>query len=265
MAHYVAKRVSEDFAIDGDVRKAPWSSALWSGAFVDMASGERPRLETRSAILWSDERLYVAFWAEEPQVEAEITQRDDLIFLENDLELFIDGGDCYYEFEINALGTIYEVFFIWRDSFPNAEKFPVQIFNPLSPDAFTFAGDYDRSGASFWRGTHPRGVRWAFRGFDMPGLDSAVKVYGAINDGSVRDEGWGVEISIPWGSLKPLANGRSLPPISGDIWKFFLGRFQKEFKDGVEVAPHPASSLTSHGVYDTHQPEKWAEIEFEDS
>jgi hypothetical protein len=24
------------------------------------------------------------------------TERDSLIFLDNDLELFIDGGDCYY-------------------------------------------------------------------------------------------------------------------------------------------------------------------------
>jgi hypothetical protein len=27
--------------------------------------------------------------------------------MENDVEVFIDGGDCYYEFEINARGTIY--------------------------------------------------------------------------------------------------------------------------------------------------------------
>jgi hypothetical protein len=48
-------------------------------------------------------------------VRASLTERDSLIFRENDLELFIHGGDCYYE--VNALGTVYEVFFVWKDAF----------------------------------------------------------------------------------------------------------------------------------------------------
>jgi len=53
-----------------------------------------------------------------------------LIFRENDVEVFIDGGDCYYEFEINALGTIYEVFFIWQDAYKRGGRFDV-------PECFT--------------------------------------------------------------------------------------------------------------------------------
>jgi len=41
-----------------------------------------------------------------------------------------------------------------------------------------------------------------------------------------------------------------------------LGRFQKLMLSGKEVQPHPAMVLTSHGIYDTHQPEKWSTIEF---
>ena len=74
-------------------------------------------LDTRAAALWDDEALYIAFWIEEPFVEARLTQRDSTIFQENDVEVFIDGGDCYYEFEINALNTVYEVFFIWKDAY----------------------------------------------------------------------------------------------------------------------------------------------------
>ena len=76
------------------------------------------------------------------------------------------------------------------------------------------------------------------------------------------DVGWTLEIAIPWESLVHLADERSLPPVDGDTWKIFLGRFQKKFVDGVEVTPHPASSLRSHGVYDTHLPEEWSEITF---
>ena len=263
MSDYTAQKIGFDFQVDGDLSKSAWAGAVWSKPFVDIASGEPAEFETRSSILWSDERLYVAFKAEEPNLQASLTARDSLIFLENDVELFIDGGDSYYELELNALNTIYEVFFIWRDSYPNPAKFPPELFDISSPDSYTFGGDYDRTGSSFWLGTHPRGTRWAFRGFDMPGLETAVSLQGSLNDPLSKDEGWSAEISIPWGSLAPLANGRSLPPKNGDSWKFFLGRFDKKVVDGVEVSPHPASSLRSHGVYDTHQPEEWSEVTFE--
>lgn len=49
-------------------------------------------------------------------------ERDALLFFENDLEVFIDGGDSYYELESNAKGTIYEVFYIWRDAYTRSGK-----------------------------------------------------------------------------------------------------------------------------------------------
>ena len=262
MSDYQAKKIDSDFEIDGDISKSIWSSALWSKPFVDMATGEKAEYETRVAILWSEAKLYIAFQAEEPNLEAKLTERDSLIFLENDLEIFIDGGDAYYELEFNALNTIYEVFFIWRPALENREKFPAETFDISASDVYTFGGDYDRTGASFWVGTHPRGVRWAFRGYDMPGLQTAVALQGTLNDPSSLDQGWSAEVAIPWESLRYLANGRSLPPADGDIWRIFLGRFQKKIVDGVEISPHPASSLRSHGVYDTHMPEEWSEITF---
>ncbi len=259
---YVAKKIASDFEIDGKVDKEVWKSAKWSAPFVDMVSGEQADYQTRSAILWSAERLYIAMRAEEPNIQAEITERDSLIFLENDLELFIDGGDAYYELEVNARNTIYEVFFIWREALKNRERFPLETFDLNAPDVYTFAGDYDRTGPSFWIGTHPRGVRWAFKGFDMPGLETAVTLQGSLNDPSSKDESWSLEIAIPWQSLKFLANGRQLPPVSGDSWRLFLGRFDKKIVDGKEISPHPASALRAHGVYDTHLPEEWSVIEF---
>ena len=107
MSDYIARKINFDFKVDGDLSKQVWAGAAWSKPFVDMASGEPAEFETTSSILWSDERLYVAFKAEEPNLQAALTERDSLIFLENDLELFIDGGDSYYELELNALNTIY--------------------------------------------------------------------------------------------------------------------------------------------------------------
>jgi len=253
-ADYIAKKIEENIVIDGNIEKKIWQEAKWSNRFVDMVSGDLGMYNTQSAILWNDRYLYFAFQAEEPFVDARLTKRDSIIFQENDLEIFIDG--------VNAANTIYEVFFIWKDAYKKGGQFDIPQFDVHQKEAYTFGGDYDRTGASFWKGTHPRGVRWAFTNFDMQGLETAVKIDGTLNDNSDIDKGWSLEIAIPWNSLKILANGRLVPPLNGDTWSMFLGRFQKLMLSGKEIQPHPAMALNSHGIYDTHMPSKWSIIQF---
>ncbi len=259
---YTAKKIASSITIDGNVNKEPWLSATWSKRFVDMVNAQPGMYNTQTALLWNEDYLYIAFIVEEPFVEATLTERDSIIFLENDLELFIDGGDCYYELEVNAVGTIYEVFFIWRDAYTKGSRFDIPMFDVHHPQAYTFGGDYDRTGASFWKGTHPRGIRWAFTDFDMRGLQVGTAIDGTLNNNSDIDKGWSLEIAVPWKSLELLANGKNIPPANGDIWNMFLGRFQKIMAGGKEVTPHPAMALNSHGIYDTHLPDKWSRIEF---
>ncbi|MEM8522998.1 MAG: carbohydrate-binding family 9-like protein [Bacteroidota bacterium] len=259
---YIAQKVNTSIVIDGNIKKSIWQQATWSKRFVDMVTGDAGMYNTQVAILWNETHLYFAFEAEEPFVEAKLTKRDSIIFQENDLEIFIDGEDCYYELEVNALNTVYEVFFIWKDAYTKDSKFDIPQFDVHQDQAYTFGGDYDRTGATFWKGTHPRGIRWAFTNYDLPGLETAVQVDGTLNDNSDIDKGWSLEVGIPWKSLELLANGRSLPPQNGDIWRMFLGRFQKLMVSGKEVQPHPAMALNSHDIYDTHLPDKWSRIEF---
>jgi len=259
---YIARKIDGNIVVDGNIKKEAWQSATWSNRFVDMVTGDPGMYNTRSAILWNNSYIYFAFEAEEPFLEARLTDRDSIIFLENDLELLIDGRDCYYELEVNAANTVYEVFFIWKDAFKKGGIYDLPQFDVHHPQAYTFGGDYDRSGASFWKGRHPRGIRWAFTNFDMPGLVTAVQLDGTLNDNKDIDKGWNLEIAIPWTSLALLANGRSVPPSEGDTWNMFLGRFQKLMVGGQEVSPHPAMAMTSHGVYDTHLPDKWSRVMF---
>lgn len=261
-ADYLAKKITTPINVDGNIKKQVWQEATWSKRFVDMVTGSPGIYNTQAAILWNNEHLYIAFEAEEPFVEAHLTERDSIIFLENDLEVFIDGGDCYYELEVNAANTIYEVFFIWKDAYKKGSRFDIPQFDVHQDQAYTFGGDYDRTGASFWKGTHPRGIRWAFTSYNLPGLQTAVQVDGVLNDNAYVDKGWSLEIGIPWSSLTLLANGRSLPPTDGDCWNIFLGRFQKLMVSGKEVQPHPAMVLSSHGIYDTHLPKKWSQVQF---
>jgi hypothetical protein len=262
VAHYTCYRTRESLAVDGRLAEASWQRAPQSPRFVDMVTGQPAIFDTRAAALWDDRNLYIGFWIEEPFVEAALTERDSLIFLENDVEVFIDGGDCYFEFEINALGTIYEVFFIWRDAYRRGGKFDTPEFDLLARQALSFGGNYDRSGWNFWKGTHPRGVRWAFLDWDFPGLRSAVRVDGKINDRSVVDRGWRVELAFPWAGMQWLANGRSLPPKDGDVWSIFFGRFEKLEVGGALPQPQPAWCWNKHGTLDTHLPECFTRVHF---
>ena len=262
IAHYTSRKITGPVEINGDLEKPVWKNSLKSPRFVDMVTGEPALYDTRTAALWDDENLYIAFWAEEPFVIATQKERDSIIFLENDLEVFIDGGDCYYELEMSALNTVYEVFFIWKDAYKKGGKFDVPEFDVFKEKAMTFGGDYDRTGKDFWWGRHPRKLRWAFIDYDMPGLKTAVQVDGKINDPTHVDKGWTLEIAIPWQSMKWLANGRSLPPKEGDIWRIFFGRFQKMTPSGKEVEPHPAWAFNKHGLYDTHIPECFTYVHF---
>ena len=262
IVHYTCYRTREPLAIDGLLSEAAWHKAPKSARFVDTVTGTPGLFDTRMAALWDDQNFYVGFWIEEPFLEAHHTQRDSVIFQENDVEIIIDGGECYYEFEINALNTIYEILFIWRDAFTPGSRFDVPEFDLKTRRVFSFGGDYDRQAATFWEGTHPRKTRWAFLDWDFPGIRSAVSLQGTLNDSSDLDKGWQVIVAFPWQGMQWLANGRSLPPQDGDTWRMFFGRFEKLVMSGLEVQPHPAWVMSPHGVYDTHQPGCFPYIHF---
>jgi hypothetical protein len=257
--HLRCRRAHEPISLDGDIHKPAWQDAEWA-YLSDMVTGDLTQYSTRVATLWDDTHFYIAFDLEEPYVAATMTERDQLLFLENIVEVMIDGTECYYELQVNPLNTIYEVFFIWKENMARGCRFDVPEFDVYQDSAVTFGGDYDRSGPTFWRGTHPRGLRWAFLGYDLPGLRTAVDIDGHLNDPTVPHVGWTVEIALPWTSLEWLRWMRPLPPRPGDMWRMFFGRFDKRIVDGVEVQPHPAQSLSPQKIYDTHIPERWAAV-----
>src|SRR5437763_5861115 len=116
VARYTCYRASAPIRIDGRLDDLPWQLAPVSSAFVDIVTGAPAWFDTRVRLLWDDEFLYFGFSAEETDVWGTLTERDSKIYEENDLEIFIAGRDAYYEFEINALNVVYEVFWIWKDA-----------------------------------------------------------------------------------------------------------------------------------------------------
>ena len=255
IAHYTAHRVAAPLRIDGKLDEESWRLAPRSPRFVDLITGQPTIHDTRAAVLWDDTNLYVGFWVEEPFVVATLTERDSLVWTENDIEIFIAGKDAYYEFELNPLGTIYEAFFVWEDAYEKG--------------GFSKAPEFSREveGCKPWNGVgfdkHPRGPRLAFFRWDLPGLQAAASVDGTINDNSDRDRGWTAEVAIPWSSLEWLArgDGRALPPRDGDVWRMDFSRFNM-YREAPPAQDSGGWAWSAHGVWDSHIPELFPYIHF---
>ncbi len=262
LSHITCFRARSPIRADGDLDKPAWRDVARSSRFVDMVSGEPALYDTRVACQWDEERFYVAYWIEEPQVKATLSERDSFVWNDNDVELFVAGDDCYYELEINALGTVYEAFFVWQDALVRGSRFDRAGFDPMRRKVDVLGGFQDASRY----GKHPRGRRFAFLDFDLAGLETGVRVDGKINDPTTIDRGWTVEMALPWKSLGFLFDGRALPPAEGDTLRCDFSRFEALRVHGRSLPQNPGWSLNPHGVYDSHIPESFSVVHFsEDS
>src|SRR6185295_8701473 len=197
-AYYRAARTPAPIVIDGQIDEAAWNAAPWSEPFVDIEGDAKPkpRFETRMRMLWDDTNLYIAARLEEPHVWGTLTRRDEIVFQDNDFEVFIDpegDGRWYGEVEVNALATLFDL--------------------RLS------------------RAYSERGL--ADFGWSPPGLRAAVAVDGTLNDPSDTDRGWTVEIAIPHEALADHGT-TAVPPRPGDVWRINFSRveWQHDVVDG---------------------------------
>ncbi len=229
---YVCYRASGQIGVDGDLGDDAWMGAPWTAEFVDIegAAKPKPRFRTRVKMLWDDNCLYVGAEIEEPHVWATLTERDSVIFHDNDFEVFLDpDGDnhLYAEIEVNALGTVWDLLLVkpYRDGGP------------------------------------------AVNGWDVAGLKVGVRVNGTLNDPSDTDRGWSVEIAIPWKALAEVA-GRPCPPRHGDQWRINFSRVQWETRieggryEKVPNKPEDNWVWSPQGVIDMHRPERWGYLQF---
>jgi len=237
--HYVCMRATGDITIDGKLGEDAWEKAEWSQPHVDIRGEQWPRQpyhETRVKMLWDDENLYIAARLEEPHVWATITNRNAVIFNDNDFEVFVDpDGDChdYYEFEMNALNTVWNLL---------------------------MTRPYKHGGQAVIR--------------EMPGQKTGVFVKGTLNNPSDMDEYWTVEIAFPFAGMKEHADV-DCPPVDGQQWRINFSRVQWKHKvaDGTYLrvppigAPHASGNeenwvWSPQGAVNMHRPETWGYLQY---
>jgi hypothetical protein len=238
---YVCYRVGGTITIDGRLDEAGWQNAPWSESFVDILGRDAPAPahRTRFRMLWDDDYLYVAAVLEEPHVWATLTERDAVMYHDDDFEVFLDpDGDThgYYEIEINAFGAVWDLFLVkpYRDGGP------------------------------------------AISAWDIRGLRSAVVVDGTLNEPSDTDRGWTVELAIPWSAITETAPGRQRPS-HGDQWRVNFSRvdWEMDIVDGTyhkRVDPATSRPVPEHnwvwspqGAVNMHMPEQWGSVQFSET
>lgn len=235
--HYMVYRVSDSLRIDGRIDEAAWNNAQWSDYFIDIEGAKKPKpaYRTRFKMLWNNHYLYVAAELEEPHVWGNLKEHDQIVYHDNDFEVFIDpDGDThnYYEIEVNALNTIFDLFL------------PRPYRNGGSPN-----------------------IRW-----NANGLRSAVHIDGTLNDPSDTDRRWSVELAIPFRSLSLDDTGKA--PADKSIWRMNFSRVQwqtlidsnkyKKKMDSLRNRPLPENNWvwSPQGVINMHFPERWGYVQF---
>lgn len=228
---YRCFRAGGPLKIDGRLDERAWAGAAQTSDFVDIEGrGPLPPLTTNARMLWDEQRLYVGAWLQDPHVWATLTEHDAVVYHDNDFEVFIDpdgDGRDYFEIEINAYGTIFDLLL----------ERPYRDGGPARHD------------------------------WDVRDLKAAVLVHGTLNESTDVDQGWNVEMAIPWKALADHSRGAA-PPKVGDVWRMNFSRVQWPHRviDGrYSKVPERREEnwvWSPQGEIDMHIPGRWGFVEF---
>jgi hypothetical protein len=157
ISRYVVSKTLGPITIDGVLDEPSWKAAPSTGPFGLNDGSGLPQNRVEAKILWDDEHLYFAFDCGDSDLFATMRQRDQHLWEEEVVEMFIDpdgDGKNYLELQVNPLSTFLDIFILT----------PVV---PIPYESYTVA------------------AKWA------------VKVNGSVNNSSDKDKGWSTEIRLP--------------------------------------------------------------------
>ena len=237
--HYIVNKINDQINIDGRDDELAWNNAIYTDDFIDIEGSKIPSQKTNVKMLWDEKFLYVFAKLYENHIWGDITKRDEVIYYNNDFEVFINPNDdvfSYGEIEINALGTEWDLF----------------LNRP-----YRLKGKADSS-------------------WDINGLKSAVDMSGTLNDPNDLDDYWTVEIAIPLKEIEKLnTSGKDEKVISGDVWRINFSRVNWDFeinngvysrkKENGKYLPEYNWVWSPQGIINMHVPENWGYLVFSEN
>ena len=233
--HYVCYQPTKSLRIDGKLNDVSWQAVPWTEDFVDIEGDRKPkpRFRTRVKMLWDETYFYIAAELQEPHVWGTLTKHDSIIYHDNDFEVFLDpDGDNhnYLEYEINALGTGFDLFL---------------------PKPYKDGGRAE--------------IPW-----NIDGLKKAVHIQHTLNNPNDIDKKWTVELAFPWRALGckakvtiPPKNGQQWRVNFSRVqWKHKIvdGKYRK-----VKGSPEDNWVWSPQYAINMHRPETWGYVQFSTS
>jgi len=235
---YVVYKTAAPLIIDGKANETDWKNAKFTSNFIDIEGIKIPNQQTNVKMLWDNDFLYVYAKLHEEHIWGDIKIRDQVIFYNNDFEVFISPSNDthnYGEIEINALGTIWDL----------ALNKPYNV------------------------GGKPKN-RW-----NLNDLKSAVFIKGTLNKSTDIDEYWSVEMAIPLKAFAELKNRPKVTPKDGEQWRINFSRVQWDHditdkvyarkKENNKFLPEYNWVWSNQGAINMHLPENWGYIQFSDN
>lgn len=235
---YTAVRVSDPITLDGKLDEKTWANAVWTDRFVDIEGSLKPnpRYNTRVKMAWDDKYVYLAAEIEDPHIWANLTLHDQIVFFDNDFEIFMDPDNDthhYFEYEVNAIGTIFDLLV-------------VKTYRVGAP---------------------------ALHEWDFKGLKQGISIDGTLNDPNDVDRKWTLEVAIPFSAMclgmeKPSTAKPWRLNFSRVEWdtKVENGKYVKEVDPATGKTKAENNWVWSpQGVINMHLPERWGYLSFANS
>jgi hypothetical protein len=182
------RRPNLPIVIDGKLDEPAWMICAHTGPFVNVATGEAPSGEDVAGsvkLVYDEQALYLGFEVFDDDLRGgfDPTQPDPHLWTRDTIELMIDPdeGDNldYYEIQVGPQNLVFDSQF---DSYNRPKVEPSGPF-----------------GHQEW----------------SAGLTSAVTLHGTLDDDK-EDDGYIVELSIPWTSF---GKAKRVPPAPKDVWR----------------------------------------------
>jgi hypothetical protein len=217
--NHPCRRLDKPPLLTGDPRRAPWTEMAPVGDLVLSSGKGTPSQATQVWAAWDADHLYVAFWCADTDIRATFTQRDDKVWQEEAAEFFVSVDDDltdYFEFQFSPRNVV-------RD---------IHVTNPNGRmEGSTFDGAWD-----------------------CAGLRHETHVVGTINDASRPDEGWGLEVAVPFDGLL----GPGVRPAPGDAWRVNFFRIYRQ-----PIEEFCSWSPTGIDPWEFHVPAKFGTLIFQ--
>jgi len=211
---YSVHRAASPIVVDGKLDDRAWQAAPVIDFVFPWDFQTGAKQKTAARLLWDDDYLYVSYDCEDADITAQFLERDDPTYRDDAVEIFI-----------------------------NANPSQSGSYFGLEMNARAVLYDYLAYNA-----------RYFFKRFNMQGVKLATSIQGTLNMSGDKDQGWSLEVAIPWINFEEIAKR----PAPGAVWRANLNRW-----DGVE--PNRRLSMWSDPLQKTpqpHVPERFGELVF---